>query len=154
VLDVAALDERATQDGTAAVLRAVANIMLGRGTDALKDLSSGPAAKRNDISLWRALAQAREGKWVEAREGFRYARYRDRDAAARNATLRISGGRCVRPWRCATSALPASLLSEFETLGSAQEREADLMVLKGRVMEGPRASRRGAHLLSQAPRID
>ena len=71
VLDSATLDERAAQDGTAAVLRAVANIMLGRGADALKDLSSGAVSRRNDIALWRALAQVREGKWVEAREGFR-----------------------------------------------------------------------------------
>ena len=45
-------------NGTALVLRAVANIMLGRGADALKDLSGAAVAKRNDLALWRALAQA------------------------------------------------------------------------------------------------
>jgi len=135
VLDVAALDERATQDGTAAVLRAVANIMLGRGTDALKDLSSGPAARRNDIALWRALAQAREGKWVEAREGFRTL-----DTATATLPLEMQRFAFQEAVRAAVEVrdfgAAASLLSEFETLGSAQERETDLMVLKGRVMEG------------------
>ena len=135
VLDVATLDERATQDGTAAVLRAVANIMLGRGADALKDLSSGPAAKRNDISLWRALAQAREGKWVEAREGFRTL-----ETATATLPLEVQRFAFQEAVRAAVEVrdfgAAASLLSEFETMGSAQEREADLLVLKGRVMEG------------------
>ncbi|HKS62119.1 MAG TPA: tetratricopeptide repeat protein [Xanthobacteraceae bacterium] len=135
VLDVAALDERATHDGTAAVLRAVANIMLGRGSDALKDLSSGPAAKRNDIALWRALAQAREGKWVEAREGFRTL-----DTATATLPLEMQRFAFQEAVRAAVEVrdfgAAASLLSEFETMGSAHEREADLMVLKGRVMEG------------------
>ena len=135
VLDAAALDERATQDGTAAVLRAVANIMLGRGADALKDLSSGPAAKRNDISLWRALAQAREGKWVEAREGFRTL-----ETATATLPLEMQRFAFQEAVRAAVEVrdfgAAASLLSEFETLGSAQERETDLVVLKGRVMEG------------------
>ena len=135
VLDVAASDERASQDGTAAVLRAVANIMLGRGADALKDLSSGAAAKRNDISLWRALAQAREGKWVEAREGFRTL-----ETATATLPLEMQRFAFQEAVRAAVEVrdfgAAASLLSEFETLGSAQEREADLMVLKGRVMEG------------------
>jgi len=135
VLDVAALDERATQDGTAAVLRAVANIMLGRGTDALKDLSSGPAAKRNDISLWRALAQAREGKWAEAREGFRTL-----DTATATLPLEMQRFAFQEAVRAAVEVrdfgTASGLLSEFETLGSAQQRGADLMVLKGRVMEG------------------
>ena len=135
VLDAAASDERAAQDGTAAVLRAVANIMLGRGADALKDLSSGPAAKRNDIALWRALAQAREGKWVEAREGFRTL-----DTATATLPLEMQRFAFQEAVRAAVEVrdfgAAASLLSEFETLGSAQERETDLIVLKGRVMEG------------------
>ena len=105
VLDVAASNERAAQDGTALVLRAVANIMLGRGADALKDLSGAAVAKRDDLALWRALAQAKEGKWVEAREGFRAL-----DSATATLPVELqampSRRRCARPWRCATSARP------------------------------------------------
>ena len=135
VLDAVASDERAAQDGTAAVLRAVANIMLGRGADALKDLSGGAAAKRNDIALWRALAQAREGKWAEARESFRTL-----DTATATLPLEMQRFAFQEAVRAAVEVrdfgAAASLLSEFETLGSAREREADLLVLRGRVMEG------------------
>jgi hypothetical protein len=135
VLDVAASDERSAQDGTAIVLRAIANIMLGRGADALKDLASGSVARRNDIALWRALAQAKEGKWIEAREGFRaietstaalpleLQRLAFQEAVRTAVEVRDFGG-------------AASLLSEFDTLGPARERDNELAVLKGRVMRG------------------
>ena len=135
VLDVAASDERAAQDGTAVMLRAVANIMMGRGTDALKDLSSTPVSKRNDVALWRALAQAKEGKWAEAREGFRsietatatlpleMQRFAFQEAVRAAIEVRDFGG-------------AATLLSEFDTLGPTRARDNDLAVLKGRVMEG------------------
>jgi outer membrane biosynthesis protein TonB len=71
VLDVAASDERNAQDSTPLVLRAIANIMLGRGADAMRDLTHNAVSKRSDIALWRALALSQQGKWVEAREGFR-----------------------------------------------------------------------------------
>lgn len=135
VLDVAATDERSTHDGTAVLLRAIANIMLGHGADAIKDLSTAPVAKRNDIALWRALAQAKEGKWAEARDGFRsietttatlpleMQRFAFQEAVRAAIEVRDFGG-------------AASLLSEFDTLGPARERDNDLAVLKGRVMEG------------------
>jgi tetratricopeptide (TPR) repeat protein len=135
VLDVAATDERAAQDGTAIMLRAVANVMLGRGADALKDLASTPVSKRNDVALWRALAQAKEGKWAEAREGFRsietatatlpleMQRFAFQEAVRAAVEVRDFGG-------------AATLLSEFDTLGPARARDQDLAVLKGRVMEG------------------
>lgn len=135
VLDVAASDERAAQDGTAIVLRAVANILMGRGADAMKDLSAGPVAKRNDIALWRALAQAKEGKWAEAREGFRTI-----DTATATLPLEMQRFAFQEAVRTAVEVRDyggaANLLSEFDTLGPARARDDDLAVLKGRVMEG------------------
>jgi tetratricopeptide (TPR) repeat protein len=135
VLDAAASDERAAQDGTAILLRAIANVMLGRGADALKDLASPPVAKRNDIALWRAIAQAQEGRWADARDGFRgietttatlpleLQRFAFQEAVRAAIEVHDFGG-------------AARLLSEFDTLGPARERDNDLAVLKGRVMEG------------------
>ena len=69
VLDVAASDEQAAAEGTPMLLRAVANVMMGRGADAMKDLSHASVASRTESMLWRSLALAQQGKWSEAREG-------------------------------------------------------------------------------------
>ena len=74
VLDVAVADNPPTaEDSTPVVLRAIANIMIGRADAALKDLSNPFVGNQHDAPLWRALANARLGKWAEAREGFRSA---------------------------------------------------------------------------------
>ena len=59
------------EDPTPLVLRAVANIMLGRVEAAQKDLANPVVGNQNDAPLWRALALARQGKWAEARDAFR-----------------------------------------------------------------------------------
>ena len=72
VLDTAIADERPTAEEPAPlVLRAVANIMLGRVEAAQKDLANPVVGNQNDAPLWRALALARQGKWPEARDAFR-----------------------------------------------------------------------------------
>ncbi len=135
VLDVAASDERAGPDSNTLLLRAIANIRLGRGADALKDLSHAAVSKRNDIALWRALAQAQQGKWTEARDGLR-----SLDMATATLPLELQRYAFQEAVRTAVEVrdfgTATSLLSEFETLGTTRERDADLNVLKGRVMEG------------------
>src|SRR6185295_7258613 len=72
VLDTAIADEKPTaEDPSPLVLRAVANIMLGRPDEATKDLSDPVVGNQNDAQLWRAMALARQGKWADARDGFR-----------------------------------------------------------------------------------
>ena len=135
VLDAAAADEQAAADGSIHVLRAVANIMLGRGADAIKDLSHAAVGDRSDASLWRALAQAQQGKWSEAREGFR-----SLDTATAALPVELQRFAFQEAARAAVEArdfgAAQSLLNEFETLGTARGRDADLAILKGRVMEG------------------
>src|SRR5690606_9481498 len=64
VLDVAMADDRSTaEDGAALVLRAVANIMLNRPDEALRDLNNSVVGDNHDAPLWRAFAYARQGKW-------------------------------------------------------------------------------------------
>jgi len=135
VLDVAASEERAKDDSTPLMLRAIANVMLGRGADAMKDLTSPAVAKRGDVALWRALAQAQQGKWVEAREGFR-----SLETTAATLPLQLQRLAFQEAARAAIEVRDfggaATLINEFDTLGPAPEGEAELAVLKGRVMEG------------------
>lgn len=135
VLDLMTTEEIAAADGSTQMLRAVANVMLGRGADAMKDLGQAGVGNRSEAPLWRALALAQQGKWSEAREGFRS--LETATAALPMELQRYAFHEAVR------SAVEArdfgaaqSLLAEFETLGTSRERDADLTVLKGRMMEG------------------
>src|SRR5205085_2752043 len=132
VVDLTASDE--DTDGSPLLLRGVANVMLGRGTDAIKDLSDASVSNRSEAALWRALALAQQGKWTEAREGFR-------SLATAAATLPLELQRLAfqEAVRAAVEVrdfgAAQSLLNEFETL-QASAQDADLAVLKGRIMEG------------------
>ena len=53
------------------MLRAVANLLIGRPEPALKDLANPVIGTNYDSQLWRALAHARQGKWADAREKFK-----------------------------------------------------------------------------------
>ncbi len=72
VLDVALADARPSSENVSAiVLRAIAEIMMDRPAAALKDLANPDVGDQHDAPLWRALAYARQGKWAEARQGFK-----------------------------------------------------------------------------------
>ena len=93
VLDTAIADERPTaEEPTPLVLRAVANIMLGRVEAAQKDLANPVVGNQNDAPLWRALAFARQGKWPEALDAFRNVEGALGAPAARVAADRAEGG--------------------------------------------------------------
>ena len=85
VLDVSTSDDRPTaEQPSGLMLRAVAKIMMDRSTEALKDLANPIISNLKDATLWRAFAHARQGKWNEAREGFKSSSD-DHDAADRIA---------------------------------------------------------------------
>jgi len=72
VLDVALKDNPPSAgDPVPLVMRAVANIMLERPQEALKDLANPIVGNQFDAPLWRAWADARLGRWADANEGFR-----------------------------------------------------------------------------------
>ena len=131
VLDTIALDET---DGSPILLHAVANVMLGRGADAMKDLAHPRSPIAMMRPLWRALALAQQGKWAEAREGFRSI-----ETAAATLPIELQRQAFQEALQAAVEVrdfgAAQSLLSEFETL-QAPARDADLAVLKGRIMEG------------------
>jgi hypothetical protein len=74
VLDVSLSEERPSgDDPSVLVLHAITTLMLNRPEEALKELSNSLLGDQFDAPLWRAFAQARLGKWEEARRGFRNA---------------------------------------------------------------------------------
>jgi tetratricopeptide (TPR) repeat protein len=136
VLDVALTDERpAADDVSAIVLRAVSEIMMNRPEAALKDLADPVVGDQHDAPLWRALAYARQGKWAQAREGFK-------NAAAAVATLPVELQRAAlkEEMRSAIEVGDFSgashQLNDFETIGVPHDMEPAIAVLIGRLAEG------------------
>jgi hypothetical protein len=136
VLDVALADERAAaEQGTAAVLRAVTEIMMNRPDDALKDLADPSIGDQHDAPLWRALAYAKQGKWGQARDGFKSA-----DAAVATLPVELQRVALKEEMRSAIEVgdfSTASIqLNDFQTIGVSHELEPAMAVLMGRLAEG------------------
>src|SRR6202035_3031247 len=116
------------------VLRAVANLMLGRPQEALKDLANPIVGNQFDAPLWRGWAYSRLGRGWDANEGFR-------DVDSRIARLPVELQRKVlgEVIRVAievgdvTGAIDA--MHEFETLGIPQELEPAMSIYSGEVAE-------------------
>ena len=135
VLDVALKDNPPSAgDPIPLVLRAVADLMLGRPQEALKDLGNPIVGNQFDAPLWRAWAYSRLGKWADASDGFR-------DIDSRIARLPVELQRKVlrEVIRVAievgdvTGAVDA--MHEFEVLGVPPELEPALSVYNGEVAE-------------------
>jgi tetratricopeptide (TPR) repeat protein len=136
VLDVTLADNPPTaEDPTPLVLRAAALILMGRPEQGLKDLASPFVGNQWDAPLWRALAYARQGKWSDAREGFR-------NTGMAMGTLPVELQRLMlkEMMRAAievgdiTGAI--NQIHEFEAVGTTPEFEPTLAVLGGRLAEG------------------
>lgn len=136
VLDVAMADDRSTaEDGAALVLRAVANIMLNRPDEALRDLNNSVVGDNHDAPLWRAFAYARQGKWAEARQGFR-------NVEAAIATLPIELQRLALKEALRSTIetrdfqTASEQVNEFETIGLPIQMRPAIEVLNGRLAQG------------------
>jgi predicted negative regulator of RcsB-dependent stress response len=136
VLDVALSDEKPGGDDiTGLVLKSVANVMLDRADEALRDLANPSIGNQYDAPIWRALAYARQGKWPESREGFRNVevtigalpielqRLALQDAVRSSIEVRDFAG-------------ASKQLQEFETVGVPRELEPQIALLTGRLAEG------------------
>jgi len=136
VLDVAlAGDNASTEDSTGVVLKSVVNLMLDRSDEALKDLAAPSVGNQHDAPVWRALAYARQGKWAEAREGFK-----DIDATVVTLPIELQRVTLMDALRTSIEAKDFNgadrQVNELETLGVPQELEPKLAVLTGRLAEG------------------
>jgi hypothetical protein len=135
VLDVAAADGHQDAELSAAlVMRAVAEIMLGHAASALKGLSNPAVHDDYDAPLWRAMALAGQGKWAEAREGFKT--IESASAAIpvelRRAALREAARTAIEVGDLADA---TNKLHELEMLSVPAELEPTLNLLKGRIAE-------------------
>ncbi|MBV9346641.1 MAG: tetratricopeptide repeat protein [Pseudolabrys sp.] len=134
VLDVAIGDERSGDDVTGIVLRAVANVLLDRPEEALKDLAHPQIGNQHDAPVWRAMAWARQGKWPEAREGFKAA-----DSAVGTLPLELQRRSLHEAIRASIEVRDftgaAKLIHDFETLGVPREMESSMALLAGRLDE-------------------
>jgi tetratricopeptide (TPR) repeat protein len=136
VLDVALADERAApEQGTATVLRAVTEIMMNRPDDALKDLAEPSIGDQHDAPLWRALAYAKQGKWAQARDGFKSS-----DASVATLPVELQRVALREEMRSAIEvgdfSTASSQLNDFQTIGVPHELEPAMAVLIGRLAEG------------------
>jgi tetratricopeptide (TPR) repeat protein len=135
VLDVALGDEKPTEDPSGLIMRAFANIMLGRVDEAAKDLANPIVGNQQDARLWRALAFARQGHWAEAHDHFK-------DVEAAISTLPIELQRLILKEAVRASVevrdfeTAANQLHGFETLGVSKDLEPEIAVLAGRIAEG------------------
>lgn len=136
VLDVIMAQQRPdTEDVTARVLRAVAEVMMNRPERALKDLSDPSVGEQHDAALWRALAYARQGKWGKAHESFK-------SVESAVATLPIELQRFALKEELRASievsdfAAAENELNDLQTIGIPEDLRPQISVLVGRLDEG------------------
>ena len=135
VLDVALSDQNAGDDVTGSILRAVAEILIDRPEEALKDLAAPRIGHQQDAGLWRGVAFARQGKWKEARENFAHF-----DVAVAALPLELQRLAMKEALRAAIEVQDysgaARLLNEFDTIGVSPAMKPAIDVLRGRLAEG------------------
>ncbi len=141
VLDTALADEKPTaEDPSPLVLRAVANIMLGRVEAAQKDLANPVVGNQNDAPLWRALAFARQSKWPDAVDAFRSV-----EGALGTLPLELQRVALKEAMRAAIEVGDFSSavrrLNDFKIIGQSPEIEPTISVLSGRIAEAVGRSR-------------
>jgi hypothetical protein len=136
VLDVVLADKRpASEDISAVVLRAIAEIMLNRPQAALKDLADPAVGDQHDAPLWRAMAYARQGRWGEARAGFKNA-----GGAIATLPIELQLVALKDELRAAIEvgdyADAENALNDLQTIGIPRDMQPGLAVLIGRLDEG------------------
>lgn len=134
VLDVA-LSDLHGDDVTGTVLKSIADVMLHRPEDALKDLSNPLVGGQFNAPIWRAIALARVGKWVEAREQFK-----NMEATMGALPLELQRMALREALRSAIAVRDfngaARMFDEFDTIGVPPELEPSMGVLTGKLDEG------------------
>jgi hypothetical protein len=136
VLDVVLSEKRpASADVSAIVLRAIAEIMMSRPQAALKDLADPAVGDQHDAPLWRALAYARQGRWGEARAGFKTA-----EAAIATLPVELQRVALKDEMRAAIEVGDyggaENALNDLQTIGIPHDMQPAVAVLIGRLDEG------------------
>ena len=136
VLDVVLAEDRpAVEDVSASVLRAIAEVMMNRPDDALKDLANSTIGDQHDAPLWRGLALADQGKWAQARDSFKSV-----EAAIATLPIELQRVALKDEIRAAIEVGDfggaATDLNDLETIGFPREMQPAVSVLVGRLSEG------------------
>jgi tetratricopeptide (TPR) repeat protein len=136
VLDVAlSAGKQASENGSAMVLRAIAEVMMERPEDALRDLADPAVGDQHDAPLWRALAYSLQGQWARARQGFKTV-----EAAVATLPVELQRVALMDEMRSAIEVGDfdgaSADLNDFQTIGVPHELQPMLAVLIGRLDEG------------------
>ena len=136
VLDVAiSADKQAADNGSAIVLRAIAEVMMNRPEDALKDLANPAIGDQHDAPLWRALAYSLEGQWARARQGFKSV-----EAAVATLPIELQRIALMDEVRSAIETgdydSASAALNDFQTIGVPRDMQPELAVMMGCLDEG------------------
>ncbi len=135
VLDLVLANSKSSPDDSVALIaHSVANILMGHPAQGLKDLANPLVATNYDLQLWRALADARLGKWADAREKFKNAEF-----AIPSVPNELQGIVLAEAMRASIEvrdyAGAAKRRSDLEAVGPSSELKPAISVLRGRLAE-------------------
>jgi hypothetical protein len=135
VLDLALSEAKpGAEDPAALIVHAVAGILMGRPELGLKDLANAAIGTNYDSRLWKAMANARSGKWAEAREKFK-----SEEFAITSLPIELQRIVIVDAMRAAIEVRDypgaAKRAAELEVIGPPPELKPAVAVLRGRLAE-------------------
>ncbi|MGC1464136.1 MAG: tetratricopeptide repeat protein [Pseudolabrys sp.] len=136
VATVALSDHKAGGDEVSgSVLKAVSHLLMHRPEAALKALANPKVGDQHDAPIWRAIAYSEQGKWDDARDGFK-------NVEGSMAALPIELQRLALT-SAAHAAIEvhdfggaAKLMDEIATIGVPPEMGPSISVLTGRLDQG------------------
>jgi tetratricopeptide (TPR) repeat protein len=135
VLDLALVDAKpGAEDPAALVVHAVASILMGRPDRGLKDLATTAIGTNYDSQLWKAMANARLGRWAEAREKFKSVEF-----AITSLPIELQRIVIIDAMRASLEVRDypgaAKRATELEVIGLPSELKPAIAVLRGRLAE-------------------
>ena len=122
------------EDPVVLIVHSVASALMGRPERALKDLANPAIGTNYDSQLWKAMASARLGKWVEAREKFKSVEF-----AITSLPIELQRIVVVDAMRASIEVRDypgaAKRAAELEVIGPPPELKPAISVLRGRLAE-------------------
>ncbi len=136
ILDLVIVDtDPGAEDPAALIVHSVASILMGRPERGLKDLANPAIGTNYDSQLWKAMANARLGKWAEAREKFKSVEF-----AITSLPIELQRIVIVDEMRSSIEVRDypgaAKRAAELEVIGPPPELKPAISVLRGRLAEG------------------